>query len=133
MYSNDEPATPSRSILYIEDNAANLTLVEHLIARRENLNLLSAGTGHHGIALARVNSPSLILMDINLPDINGFEALRLLRMDPLTANIPVIALSSDAYPKQIQRGIEAGFTVYLTKPFVIGGLMDAIDACLTAS
>ncbi len=130
MHSQQALATPWRNILYIEDNAANLALVEHLIARRENLTLLSAGTGHHGIALARSNSPCLILMDINLPDINGFEALRLLRTDPLTANIPVIALSSDAYPKQIQKGLAAGFSVYLTKPFVLGELMDAIDACL---
>lgn len=133
MHSTQDQSTPWRSVLYIEDNPTNLALVEQLIARRENLTLLSAATGHRGITLATFNVPDVILMDINLPDISGFEALRILRKDTRTAHVPVIALSSDAFPKQVQLGIEAGFSTYLTKPFVIGDLMDAIDACLDAA
>lgn len=133
MHSKKEQSTPWRSVLYIEDNPTSLALVEQLIARRENLTLLSAATGHQGITLATFHLPDVILMDINLPDISGFEALRLLRKDPRTAIIPVIALSSDAHPKQIRQGIDAGFSMYLTKPFVVGDLMNAVDACLNAA
>src|SRR4029077_11499593 len=104
------------TLLYVEDNPANLKLVEQLIARRPDLCLLSAGDGLAGIALARAHLPEVILMDINLPGISGIETLALLRADPLTAHITVVALSANAMPYDIAKGLEAGFFRYLTKP-----------------
>jgi CheY-like chemotaxis protein len=117
-------------VLCVEDNPANLALVEQLIARRRDLKSLTAISGHIGILLAKEFQPDAILTDINLPDINGFEMLKILCSDPTTAHIPVIALSSDAYPRQIEKGLKAGFFLYLTKPFKINELMNALDAAL---
>jgi CheY-like chemotaxis protein len=83
-------------LLYVEDNPANLRLVEQIIARRPDLRLLTEVNGRLGIEAARASQPEMILMDINLPDINGFEALRILRETPATAHIPVVALSANA-------------------------------------
>jgi CheY-like chemotaxis protein len=131
MHTPINPSLPRRSVLYIEDNTANIALVEDLIARRGDLNFLYATNGHRGIEMACAHLPVVILMDIQLPDISGFDALKYLRAIPATAHIPVMALSSDAYSRQIEKGIDAGFCQYLTKPFKIGELMDALDMCLT--
>ena len=93
-----------RTLLYVEDNPANLALVEQLIARRSDLKLLTAIDGHLGIQLARAYQPDVILMDINLPGISGFGALKILREDPATAHIPVMALSANAVPRDIEKG-----------------------------
>jgi CheY-like chemotaxis protein len=122
------PAT----ILYVEDNSANLELVSALLARRGNLTLISATTGPKGVELARLHQPALILMDIKLPCISGSDALRILRDDPATAHIPVIALSSNALLRSIEQGLEAGFYRYLTKPFKIDEFMDAVEDALRA-
>ena len=90
--------------------------VEELIARRPDLRLLTAVNGTLGIALARASQPEMILMDVNLPDISGIEAMRILREDPVTAHIPIVALSANAMPRDIRRGLEAGFFRYLTSP-----------------
>jgi len=119
-----------RTLLYVEDNPANLTLVEQLIARRSDLKLLSAIDGHMGIQLARAYLPAVILMDINLPGISGFGALKILHDDPATAHIPVLALSANAVPRDIERGLEAGFFRYLTKPIKVNEFMDALDVAL---
>ena len=119
-----------RTLLYVEDNPANLRLVEHLIARRPGLRLLSAADATMGIALARQHQPEVILMDINLPGISGIRALKLLREDPLTRHIPVIAISANAMPHDIRKGLEAGFFRYLTKPIKVGSFMDALDVAL---
>jgi len=123
-------APPQRTLLYVEDNPANLTLVEQLIARRSDLKLLSAINGHLGVQLARTLKPDLILMDINLPGIGGFDALRLLREDHETAGIPVIAISANAMPRDIEKGMEAGFFRYLTKPIRVNEFMSALDIAL---
>jgi hypothetical protein len=104
------------TLLYVEDNPANLKLVEQLILRRPDMRLLSAGDAHVGMDVARRSLPDVILMDINLPGLNGFEALTLLSNDPLTSHIPVIALSASAMPRDVERGLSAGFFRYLTKP-----------------
>lgn len=122
--------TPLRMLLYVEDNPANLELVEQLIARRPDLHLLSAADGNIGIEFARVYQPEVILMDINLPGISGIEALHILRADPSTAHIPVIALSANAVPRDIEKGLEAGFFNYLTKPIKVNQFMDALDVAL---
>jgi PAS domain S-box-containing protein len=119
-----------RTLLYVEDNAANLKLVEQLIARRSDLRLLSAGDGRLGIEMARASLPDVILMDINLPGIDGFQALKILREDPATADIPVLAISASAMLGDIRKGLEAGFFRYLTKPIHVSEFMDAIDAVL---
>jgi len=119
-----------RTILYVEDNPANLMLVEDLIARRSDLRLLSARDGYQGIELARAARPDVILMDINLPGINGIRALRILSEDPLTLHIPVIALSANAIPRDIKKGLEAGFFRYLTKPIKVNEFMDTLDLAL---
>ncbi len=119
-----------RTLLYVEDNPANLKLVEQLIARRSDMRLLNAVNGSLGIQLARENQPQVILMDINLPGISGIEALKILREDPATAHIPVIALSANAMPRDIEKGLQAGFFWYLTKPIKINEFMDVLDVAL---
>ena len=119
-----------RTLLYVEDNAANLKLVEQLIARRPDLRMVSAINGELGVRLARARRPTVILMDINLPGISGIQALKLLQQDPITAHIPVIAISANAMLGDIKRGLEAGFFSYLTKPIVVGDFMAAIDLAL---
>jgi PAS domain S-box-containing protein len=122
-----------RTLLYVEDNPANLKLVEHLIARRPNMRLLSARDATLGIELAREYQPEVILMDINLPGISGIGALKILREDPLTRHIPVVAISANAMPHDINRGYEAGFFRYLTKPIKVVEFMAAVDVALQAS
>jgi len=122
--------TLARTVLYVEDNSANLELVEKLIARRSDMRLLSARDGRLGIQIARDSLPDVILMDINLPGISGIEALKILRDDAATAHIPVIALSANAMPRDIEKGLAAGFFRYLTKPVKIAELMQTLDFAL---
>jgi PAS domain S-box-containing protein len=120
----------TRTLLYVEDNRANMELVEQIITRRPDMRLIGASDGIRGIALTRVHHPDVILMDINLPGINGLQALKILRQDPATASIPVLALSANAMPRDIERGLEAGFLRYLTKPIKIFEFMEALDEAL---
>lgn len=124
---------PMRTVLHIEDNPANLELVEQLIARRPDLRLLSAADGHLGIEFARTYLPDVILMDIHLPGISGLEAMQILHADPATAHIPIIALSASALPRDILLGLEAGFSNYLTKPIQVILFMETLDAALRMS
>ena len=124
---------PLRTLLYVEDNPANLELVEQLIARRPDLRLLGAADGNLGIEFARAYQPEVILMDINLPGISGIAAMKILRADPSTAHIPIIALSANAVPRDIAQGLEAGFFNYLTKPIKVNQFMEALDLALEYS
>jgi signal transduction histidine kinase/CheY-like chemotaxis protein len=119
-----------RTLLYVEDNPANLMLVEDLIARRSDIRLLSARDGNRGIEMARAYLPDVVLMDINLPGISGIKAMRILAEDPKTAHIPVMALSANAVPRDIEKGLEAGFFRYLTKPIKVNEFMDTLDLAL---
>ncbi|MHB1203400.1 MAG: PAS domain-containing hybrid sensor histidine kinase/response regulator [Acidithiobacillus sp.] len=121
---------PLRTLLYIEDNQANLKLIEQLIARRPDMRLLSAADGQLGIEIARAFQPEVILMDINLPGISGIEALKILREDPATAHIPVVALSANAIPRDILKGLKAGFFRYLTKPIKVNEVLNTLDEAL---
>jgi PAS domain S-box-containing protein len=123
-------ATQLFTLLYVEDNPANLLLVESLIARRPDIRLLSATEGNRGVEMARAYRPEVILMDINLPGISGIEALRILAADPATAHIPVIALSANAIPRDIKKGLETGFFRYLTKPLKVDEFMETLDVAL---
>jgi CheY-like chemotaxis protein len=119
-----------RTVLCVEDNPAILMLVEDLLARRPDFHLLAARDGVSGVEMARTARPDVILMDINLPGISGITALKILSDDPATAHIPVVALSANAVPRDIQRGLEAGFFRYLTKPIKIDEFMTTLDAAL---
>ncbi|MEQ6342460.1 MAG: CHASE3 domain-containing protein [Gammaproteobacteria bacterium] len=121
---------PLRTLLYVEDNPANLMLVEHIIEDHPQLRMLSARDGNRGIALARTYQPEVILMDINLPGISGIQALKILREDPVTAHIPVLAISANAMPRDIEKGLAAGFFRYLTKPIKVNEFMEALDMAL---
>jgi len=136
----DLPASPGaavgaaqRTVLYVEDNPANLSLVEMLIERRPDLKLLTAIDGHSGIQLARTYQPHVILMDINLPGMSGFDCLKILQDDHITGHIPVLALSANAMPRNIEKGMDAGFFRYLTKPINVVKFMEALDLALDFS
>jgi CheY-like chemotaxis protein len=118
------------TLLYVEDNPANLMLVEGIIERRSDIRLLSARDGIQGIKLARAALPDAILMDINLPGISGIDALKALTDDPVTTHIPVIALSANAIPRDIEQGLQAGFFRYLTKPIKVVEFMHTVDEAL---
>jgi signal transduction histidine kinase/ActR/RegA family two-component response regulator len=118
------------TLLYIEDNPANLKLVRQIIARRPTIRLLTATDGYKGIGIAREARPDVILTDINLAGINGFEVLDILRSDSSTAHIAVIALSANAMPRTIEKGLKAGFFSYITKPIKVDEFMEALDRAL---
>ncbi|WP_296447897.1 PAS domain-containing hybrid sensor histidine kinase/response regulator, partial [Rhodoferax sp. UBA5149] len=120
------------TLLYVEDNLANLMLVEQIIEDIPHIHMLSARDGKMGIALAQEQLPNIILMDINLPGISGIETMILLRKDPVTKHIPIIALSANAMLRDIGQGLEAGFFRYLTKPIKIKELTEALDAAMTS-
>lgn len=120
-----------RTVLNIEDNAANAAMVEQLIGRRSDLKLVTAMNGKRGLELAISLQPDVILLDINLPDIDGRDVLKILLNTVRTAHIPVIALSSNAFLNQIEEGLQAGFFAYLTKPYKIDALMAYIDLALS--
>jgi CheY-like chemotaxis protein len=130
MPQDDSPQQRPTTLLYVEDNPANLKLVQEIISFRPDLTLLSAPDGHLGIELARVHHPDIILMDINLPGVNGIDALKLLKQDPATSHIPVIALTANAMPRDVEKGIAAGFFRYLIKPINIDEFTDAINSTL---
>jgi CheY-like chemotaxis protein len=137
---NALPAAPTplrggriHTLLYVEDNPANRKLVEKIVGRRADLILLTANNGEEGIALARKRQPDVVLMDINLPGMSGVHALRLLQGDPLTAHIPVIAVSANAMPGDIETGLKAGFLRYITKPINVTEFMASLDVALALS
>jgi len=121
---------PMHTLLYVEDNPANLMLVEDIVARRPDIRFLSARDAVRGIEMAHAALPDVILMDINLPGISGLEALKILAEDPATARIPVVALSANAIPREIEKAMEAGFFRYLTKPIKVNEFMDSLDVAL---
>ena len=126
LLDNSAPVT----LLYVEDNPANLTLVEEIVRYCPQLQLLTATDGRLGVEMARMHLPQLILMDINLPHVNGTDALKLLRADPRTAHIPVIALTANAMPGDVERSMALGFYRYLTKPINLDEFTEAINSTL---
>ena len=118
------------TLLYVEDNPANLKLVEQIIARHPDIRLLTAINGNSGIEIALASQPDVILLDINLPDISGFDVQKILRSDPATAHIPIIALTANAMPLDVARGMNAGFFRYITKPIQINEFMEALTVAL---
>ncbi len=117
------------TLLYVEDNSTNLTLMTMLIQKIKGLKFISAATAEEGIAMVKEQRPDIIIMDLNLPGMDGFEALRELQQ-PDTCDIPVLALSADARDSNIQKGLKAGFKAYLTKPIDIYVVADVIREVL---
>ena len=120
-------------VLHVEDNPANLRLVREILEMRGDVRQLSAPDARLGIDLARAHLPQIILLDINLPGMSGLEALAVLQADPVTARIPVVAITANAMAGDVARGLAAGFFRYVTKPIEMDRLNDAVDAALTAA
>ena len=119
------------SLLYVEDNPANLNLMEEIIDEIDHATILSANTPELGLEIAATQHPDIIVLDINLPGMNGFQVLELLQKGDTTRNIPVIALSANAMPKDVEKGLDAGFLRYLTKPLNIDEFLKAIEEILS--
>jgi CheY-like chemotaxis protein len=117
----------ARSVLYVEDNPTNMDLIEQLLAERGGLFLLGAQDAMRGLDMARSYLPDVIVMDINLPGISGLEALKMLQADPSTAHIPVMALSANAMPHDVEKGLVAGFCAYQTKPIRVSEFLVELD------
>jgi len=122
-----ETADAAQTLLYIEDNLPNLRLIEQILLRRPHIKLVSAMQGSIGLDLARRHRPNLILLDLHLPDMNGDEVLQHLRADALTRGVPVVIISADATPRQIERLREAGAVDYLTKPLDVKRFLAVLD------
>jgi CheY-like chemotaxis protein len=120
-------ATAPCDVLYIEDDPVNFTLVERILEFRPTLKLMHARTGGSGVEMAMASHPRLVLLDLNLPDMHGSEVLRQLQNEPATAKVPVVVLSADATPSQIERLLTAGARNYLTKPFDIDPFLAVVD------
>ncbi len=122
--------TARRKMLYVEDSLPNLMLVQTLMERRPDLLLLTSRDGITGLGMAKASQPDVILMDINLPGMSGLETMSLLAADPATSRIPVIAISATAMKHDIEKGLQAGFFRYLTKPIRIDEFMATLDEAL---
>jgi signal transduction histidine kinase len=120
------------TVLYIEDNASNLHLVEQVLAELTAMRFIPAMQARLGLALAREHRPDLILADLHLPDMSGEDVLREVRGDPKLRETPVVILSADASPGQIQRLLDAGARAYLTKPLDLGPFLELVDTILAA-
>jgi len=120
----------SGKVLYVEDNPANLDLMKLIISRVDGLNMISTNTAESGLDLARDENPDIIIMDINLPGMNGFEALKQLKKMNSTRSTPIIALSANASPQDIESGRKAGFYDYQTKPIDIGNFLQVVETAL---
>ena len=123
-------ALKAHTILCVDDNAANLKLLELMLRRRAATTVVTTREPRQALALASVHRPSLILLDIQMPEIDGYEVLRRLKAVPMLATIPVVALSANATAEDLSAGREAGFADYITKPFDMGRLLGAVDALI---
>ncbi len=120
-----------KTVLYMEDNPANLKLISVLLARLPHIQMLSAHEPGLGLELARSHRPDLIMLDINMPEMSGYEVLQLLREDADLAPIPVVAISANAMPGDIEKGNQAGFDYYLTKPIDVPKLLQIVKDFLS--
>ncbi len=122
-----QPQETRCTVLYIEDNLSNLSVMEHMLSDRPAVKLLSAMQGSVGLDLACQHRPDLILLDLHLPDILGDEVLRRLQETPTTSQIPVVMVSADATPQQIERLLAAGARDYLTKPLDVRQCLQIVE------
>jgi CheY-like chemotaxis protein len=124
--------TESRVVVYVEDNPSNIAFMREVVGDFPHIELVTAPTAEIGLELCRAHPPALVILDINLPGMNGFEAMRRLREWPETRDVPVIGLSAAAMPRDVQRAREAGFLRYLTKPVYVAELVEVFDQVLRA-
>ena len=117
-------------VLYVEDNLSNVALMQRILARHEHVDLVTAMSGALALNLAQLHRPALVLLDLHLPDVSGEDVLRQLRQDPACRGIPVVVLSADATPAQIDRLVSAGAYAYLTKPLDLKPFMALLDEVL---
>lgn len=123
----DASANGNPRVLYVEDSEPNFRLVENVLVDRPGTDLIWAETGEQALDVARSQNPQLVLLDLDLPDIHGRRVLQELQAQPETAKIPVIVISADATPSQIERMLTAGARNYLTKPFEIRRFLCMFD------
>jgi CheY-like chemotaxis protein len=114
----------------VEDNPANLRLVEQIFALLPELQLVSAELPSRGLELARAEPPDLVLLDINMPEMDGYELLARLRAEPRLREVPTVAISANAMPGAIERGLESGFDAYLTKPLNVEHFLETLKSLL---
>lgn len=126
-------AVAHRTVLYIEDNPSNLRLVAQIMKLRNHIRLVTAHTPELGVAHAQTQHPDLVLLYINMPGMDGYQVLQILKAAPLLHAVPVIAVSANAMARDIERGMAAGFSDYLTKPIDVNRFLDAIDRYLASS
>ncbi len=120
-----------RTVLYVEDNLSNIRLMEHIASYRPQIKLMPAMQGRLGLELAREHMPNLILLDLHLPDLFGDQVLKELQADPKTSRIPVVMISADATPGQVQRLLTAGASAYITKPLNVEKILSLFDNYLS--
>ena len=123
----------SCSIVYIEDNVANIELVKKILKQHANIPLHYAADARHGIELVKESMPDLVLLDINLPDMDGYTVLDILKSDPKTADIPVVAISAKAMTHDVEVGLKAGFVDYITKPINVAHFIEVVDKMINKS
>jgi CheY-like chemotaxis protein len=121
------PLLTACDVLYIEDDDVNFTLVQRILELRPGLELMHAAYGRLGVEMAEAYQPKLILLDLNLPDMHGADVLQMLQRHSVTAHIPVVILSANATPSQIERLLTAGARNYLTKPFNLDPFLAVVD------
>lgn len=122
-----------RTVLFVEDDLANIRLMERLFKKRPQVRLITATEGNLGLSLAREHSPDLVLLDLNLADVSGEEVLLHLRQDPALQGVAVVMISGDAIPSQIKRMLDLGADAYVTKPFDVQEILHLIDSKLQHS
>jgi len=122
----------ARTVHYIEDNETNVEVMRGMLIQRPQVDLTVSRNGLDGLADVRARRPDLVLLDMHLPDMDGIELLRHLRSDPSTAEIPVVVVSADALPAQIEAAFDAGATRYLTKPVSVNTVLSVVDELLDA-
>jgi len=121
------------TVLYIEDNPANLRLVTQILGRNPQIHLITAHTPEWGLELASARRPELILLDINLPGMDGYQVLSVLQSLDSVKQIPVIAISANATPRDIEQGMAAGFNEYITKPIDILNFLEVVERLLSGN
>jgi CheY-like chemotaxis protein len=129
--TEERPVYGSKLVLYVEDNPANVAFMQELMATFEGIELVVARTAEEGIEIAGARRPALVILDINLPGMSGYEALAILRARSETSRIPVVALTAGATEHDRRRGEAAGFYRYLTKPLRISELEAVLETLLS--
>ncbi|MEE4241420.1 MAG: response regulator [Desulfopila sp.] len=125
-----QPLPVMKKILYIEDDISLRQLVRFILDKREDLQMIEAETGSQGLQMAIEEQPDIILLDISLSDLNGYEVFSRLKKNDSVCKIPVIAVSGDSMPEDIEKGLQAGFSAYLTKPINIKDFYNLLDKTL---